>query len=67
MKFVIENYYMENVHKTIAVTVPVTFIPVYSLFKSERLSANIKLTLYKILIRSIMSYPRLRVRGRHSF
>jgi hypothetical protein len=33
-----------------------TFIRVYLLFKSERLSANIKLTLHKALIRSIMTY-----------
>jgi hypothetical protein len=33
-----------------------TFIRVYSLFKSEQLSANIKLTLHKPLIRSIMAY-----------
>jgi hypothetical protein len=33
-----------------------TFMNTYSLFKSERLSANIKLTLYKALIRSIMTY-----------
>jgi hypothetical protein len=33
-----------------------TFIRIYSLFKSERLSANIKLTLHKALIRSIMTY-----------
>jgi hypothetical protein len=32
-----------------------TFIRVYSLFKSERLSVNIKLTLHKALIRSIMT------------
>jgi hypothetical protein len=32
-----------------------TFIRVYSLFKSERLSANIKFTLLKALIRSIMT------------
>jgi hypothetical protein len=32
------------------------YITIYSLFKSERLSANIKLTLHKALIRSIMSY-----------
>jgi hypothetical protein len=31
------------------------FIRVYSLFKSERLSTNIKLTLYKALIRSTMT------------
>jgi hypothetical protein len=33
-----------------------TFIRLYSLFKSERLAANIKLTLLKALIRSVMTY-----------
>jgi hypothetical protein len=33
-----------------------TFIRVYSLFKSDRLSANIKLTLHKALIKSVMTY-----------
>jgi hypothetical protein len=33
-----------------------TFIRAYSLFRSERLSANIKLTLDKTLIMSIMTY-----------
>jgi hypothetical protein len=33
-----------------------TFIRIYSLFKSERLSANIELTLHKALIRSVMTY-----------
>jgi hypothetical protein len=33
-----------------------TFIRVYLLFKSERLSANIKLTLHKALIRSVMTF-----------
>jgi hypothetical protein len=33
-----------------------TFIRTYSLFKSERLRANIKLTLHKALIRSVMTY-----------
>jgi hypothetical protein len=33
-----------------------TFIRLYSLFKSERLSANIKLTLHKVLIKSVMTY-----------
>jgi hypothetical protein len=33
-----------------------TFIIIYSLFKSERLSANIKLTLHKALIRLVMTY-----------
>jgi hypothetical protein len=31
------------------------FIKVYALFKSERLSINIKLTLHKALIRSVMT------------
>jgi hypothetical protein len=33
-----------------------TFIRLYSLFKSERLSVNIKLNLHKALIRSVMTY-----------
>jgi hypothetical protein len=33
-----------------------TFIRIYSLFKSERLSTNIKITLHKAFIRNIMSY-----------
>jgi hypothetical protein len=33
-----------------------TFITVYPLFKSEPLSANIKLTLHKALISSVMTY-----------
>jgi hypothetical protein len=33
-----------------------TFITVYSLFKNERLNANIKLTLHKALICSVMTY-----------
>jgi hypothetical protein len=33
-----------------------TFIRIYSLFKSEHSSANIKLTLHKALIRSVMTY-----------
>jgi hypothetical protein len=33
-----------------------TFIRIYSPFKSERFSVNIKLTLHKALIRSIMTY-----------
>jgi hypothetical protein len=35
-----------------------TFIRIYSLFKSEQLSTNIKLTLHKALIRNIMTYAR---------
>jgi hypothetical protein len=33
-----------------------TFIRIYSLFKSERLSANLELTLHKPLTRSVMTY-----------
>jgi hypothetical protein len=33
-----------------------TFIRIYSLLKSERLSAKIKLTLYKALIRTVITY-----------
>jgi hypothetical protein len=33
-----------------------TFIRIYSLFKIERLSTNIELTLHKALIRSVMTY-----------
>jgi hypothetical protein len=39
-----------------------TFIRIYSIFRSDRLSANIKLTLHKALLRSVMTYvclPRL--------
>jgi hypothetical protein len=45
-----------------------TFIRIYSLFKSERLNANIKLTLHKALIRSVMTYvcPGLGICGRMS-
>jgi hypothetical protein len=42
--------------KTIETKAFRAFIRTYSLFKSEHLSANIKLTLYKALIRSIMTY-----------
>jgi hypothetical protein len=36
-----------------------TFIRIYSVFKSERLSANIKLTLHKALIKSELTYAYL--------
>jgi hypothetical protein len=42
--------------KTIETKAFRAFIRTYSLFKREHLSANIKLTLYKALIRSIMTY-----------
>jgi hypothetical protein len=34
------------------------FIRIYSLFKSERLGANVKLTLLNALIKSVMTYAR---------
>jgi hypothetical protein len=40
------------------------FIRIYSLFKSERLNANIKLTLYQALIRSVSLFL-LGISGRH--
>jgi hypothetical protein len=40
----------------IAVKALRTFISIYPLLKIERLSVNTKLTLYTVLIRSIMSY-----------
>jgi hypothetical protein len=36
-----------------------TFIKVYSIFRSERLRTNIKLTFHKALIRNIMTYACL--------
>jgi hypothetical protein len=33
-----------------------TFIRIYTLFKCERLSSNIKLTLHKALIKSVITY-----------
>jgi hypothetical protein len=44
-----------------------TFIRIYSLLRSERLSANIKLTFHKALIRSVMIYVffRLGINGTH--
>jgi hypothetical protein len=36
----------------------IKFIKDYSLFKNEYLSVNIKLTLHKEMIRSVMSYTR---------
>jgi hypothetical protein len=41
---------------TVATKAYRTFIRLYSLFKSDRLSTNSKLTLHKALIRSIMTY-----------
>jgi hypothetical protein len=36
-----------------------TFLTVYSLFKSERLSANMKFTIHKAFIRFVMTYANL--------
>jgi hypothetical protein len=40
-----------------------TYLRTYSLFRSERLSTNIKLTLYKALMKSIIRLSHLGVRG----
>jgi hypothetical protein len=40
-----------------------TFIRIYTLFESEHSSANIKLTLYKSLISSEMTYARPSLSG----
>jgi hypothetical protein len=42
--------------KIIEVKAFLAFIRIYSLLKSEHLSANIKLTLHRALIRSVMTY-----------
>jgi hypothetical protein len=47
---------MNIAQKMIETKVFRTFISVYSLFKSELLSANIKLTLHEALIKSVMTY-----------
>jgi hypothetical protein len=44
-----------------------TFIRIYSLFKSELLSANIKLTLEIALIISVMTYVCAAGNLRHTF
>jgi ABC-type sulfate transport system permease component len=47
---------METAHKMIEAKAFTTFIGIYSLFKSKRLSASIKLTLHTALISSVMTY-----------
>jgi hypothetical protein len=44
-----------HIERTVAKVLP-TYLKTYSLFKSGRLSTNIKLILYKTLIRSVMTY-----------
>jgi hypothetical protein len=58
---------MEITHTNIKAKAFRTFITVYFLFKSKRLSANIKLTLHKALIRSAMTdaSPACEICGRH--
>jgi hypothetical protein len=53
--------------KTIETKAFIAFIRTYYLFKSELLSTNIKLTLYKALIRYIMTlcFPRLGICGKY--
>jgi len=50
---------MQNSYKKIAAEAFETFTRIYLLLKSKRLSANTKLTLYKALIRSVMTYACL--------
>jgi hypothetical protein len=45
----------QHIEKTVAKALR-TYIRTYSLFKSKRLSTNIKLKLYKALIRSVMTH-----------
>jgi hypothetical protein len=47
---------METTHRNDEAMAFRTFIRLYSLFKSEHLGANIKLSLHKALIRSLMTY-----------
>jgi hypothetical protein len=46
---------METTHRNDWAKAFRTFIRIYFLFKSEHLSGNIKLTLHKALIRSVMT------------
>jgi hypothetical protein len=47
---------METSHRTIDAKASRTFIRIHPIFKSERLSTSIKLTLHKALIRSAIIY-----------
>jgi hypothetical protein len=47
---------VETAHETIEAKAFRTFIRIYSRFKSERLSANIEITIHKTLIRSVITY-----------
>jgi hypothetical protein len=42
-----------------------TFIRIYTLYETERLSSNVKLTLHKALIRSGMTYACLGISSRY--
>jgi hypothetical protein len=48
--------YIETTHKSIKSKALRTFIIIYSLYEYERLSVQIKLTLYKALSMSVMTY-----------
>jgi hypothetical protein len=52
----IKKLHRDYLHKPIASKALRAFISIYILLKSERLSVNAKLTFYKTLIRSIISY-----------
>jgi hypothetical protein len=47
---------MQTTHKKITTKAFRTFLRLYPLFKSERISTNINLTLHKDLIGSVMTY-----------
>jgi hypothetical protein len=47
---------METAHRTTEAKAFRTFIRIYSLFRSERVSVNSKLTLHKAVISSVIIY-----------
>jgi hypothetical protein len=51
-----KRIYMETPYKIIEVKAFRTFIRLYFVFRSERLSANIKITFHKSLISVVMPY-----------
>jgi hypothetical protein len=55
---IVERSDLELTHKNDEVKAFRASIRIYSLFKSERLRANIKLTFHKAVIRSVMAHAR---------
>jgi hypothetical protein len=60
---------METAHKSVITMAKRTLLTLHFLLKSELLRTHYKLTLHKVLIRSVMTYdcPAWEIRGRHSF